>query len=70
MPNSRIQRLLARNKRIVADFIKMSNKKEKGVRKYTQDYIFAVLGEKYALSPKTIEAIVYGRVKYSGQSRD
>lgn len=33
-----------------------------GVRKYTDAYIFTVLGQKYFRSAKTIENIVYHRV--------
>jgi hypothetical protein len=36
----------------------------KGVRKYTDSYIFLKLEEDYFLKPKTIEDIVYYRTKH------
>ena len=44
------------------DYLKYTNKKYKGVRIYTDSYIFKKLSEKYYLSPATIENIVYSRI--------
>lgn len=44
------------------EYQKMISVKRKGVRMLNQDYVFAVLGEKYFRSPKTIENIIFNRV--------
>lgn len=45
------------------DYAAMIREDDKyGVRKYSDAYIFEVLGEKYFRSAKTIENIVYHRV--------
>lgn len=50
---------------IKSDFTKLSNVKEFGVQKYTNDWILAKLGDKYYKAPKTIENIVFNRTQYS-----
>lgn len=52
-----------RNEQIKKDFTKLTNKKRNGVKLYTQAVILAQLGDKYFLSPKTIEDIVFNRTK-------
>ncbi len=59
------ERIIKRNEKIVKEYLKMRDKKKYGVRIYTDEYIFSVLAEKYALSPRTIEGIVFGRIRYS-----
>ena len=46
-------------------YIKWLDKKYKGTQKYTDAYIFLVLSEKYYLSPRTIENIVFSRIGYT-----
>ncbi len=65
---SRQERIINRNKRIVKDYIRLSNKRTPaGAKIYTHDYILEKLSDKYALAPATIEAIVYDRINYSWQ---
>lgn len=45
------------------EYIQWTDRKYKGVRKFTNDFIFVKLGEKYYLKPTTIEDIIYYRVK-------
>jgi hypothetical protein len=47
---------------IKRDFVKLSNVKEFGVKKHTDDWILAKLGNKYYKAPKTIENVVFNRV--------
>ena len=47
---------------IKKDFAKYSNIKEFGVQKFTNDWVFGFLGDKYYKSPKTIENVVFNRV--------
>lgn len=44
------------------DFDKLSNVKEYGVQKYTNEYIFNKIADKYFKSVRTVENIVFGRV--------
>ncbi len=46
-------------------YVGWSDKKYKGIKKYTDAYIFLVLSERYYLSPRTIENIVFSRVGYT-----
>ena len=46
------------------DYLKMSEIKYKGVKKYSHEYILKKLSEKYYLSPATIEHIVFNRGAY------
>lgn len=43
------------------EFSKLSEVKELGVKKYSNDYILAKLAEKFYRSPRTIENIVFYR---------
>lgn len=47
-----------------ADYAKWSNKKYKGVKIYADPYIYFKLSEKYFLSPRTVEEIIFYRTKY------
>ena len=61
-------RIINRNRRIERDFLRLSAKKTaNGTPVYTHAYILEKLADKYALSPATIEAIVFGRIRYSWQ---
>ena len=46
---------------IKKEFTRLSNIKERGVQKFSIDYILATLGHKFYKSPKTIENIVFNR---------
>ncbi len=50
---------------IRSDYSKWSAKKYRGVKIYTDKYIFTKLSEKYYLSTRTIENIIFYRVGYS-----
>ncbi len=50
-------------KAIRLEFQKWEEKKYKGVRIYTERYILKILSEKFYLAPKTIENIIYYRLK-------
>lgn len=43
------------------EFDRLSNVKEYGVSKYTNQYILNKIADKFYKSPKTIENIVFGR---------
>lgn len=43
------------------EYTKLSNVREFGAKKYSDQYIFAKLGNQFYKSPKTIENIVFGR---------
>ncbi len=63
---TRQERIINRNKRIIRDFVRLSDKKTAtGVKIYTHEYILEKLADRYALSPITIEAIVFDRINYS-----
>jgi hypothetical protein len=49
---------------IKRDFEKYSKVKEFGVQKYSLQWVFAKLGDKYYKSPKTIENIVFNRTQH------
>lgn len=59
----RAARIKARNEKIVTDFLSLSEKKAKGVKIYTQEFILQKVASKYFLSTKTIEDIIYNRKK-------
>lgn len=44
------------------EYLVWLNKRKNGVRVYSDEYIFAVVAEKFYKSPKTIENIVFNRV--------
>lgn len=47
-----------RNKKIVKDFNKLADLKVNNKRKYTYDYIYETLADRYYLEASTIEKIV------------
>jgi len=49
---------------IRSEYVKWDAKRYKNTRIYTDSYIFVKLSEKYFLSPRTIEHIVFSRGKY------
>lgn len=51
-------------KAIRETYAEMINDTYKGVRKFTDAYIFVKIEEKFYLKPKTIEDIVFHRTKY------
>lgn len=53
---------IALHNEIKKEFDKLSQFKEKGVKKYSVEYVLAHLAQKYFKSPKTIENIVFNRV--------
>ncbi|WKW46726.1 hypothetical protein P3875_01245 [Myroides sp. JBRI-B21084] len=57
------EKTLKRHDDIRKDFEKMSNEKEYGVQKYNMKFILEKLGEKYYMSSKTIENIVFFRLE-------
>lgn len=62
-PKLRKKTTLAFYQAIRKDYAHMSGMDGKyGVRKYSDAYIFSILGEKYFRSPKTIENIVFHRI--------
>ncbi len=56
-------RIEQRNKAIKEDYEKLSEERYKGVRVYTEELKVTKLAEKYFLSEKWIEDIVYNRIK-------
>jgi len=64
MKNDRMYRIIKRNQKISQEFVAYTEKRYHGKRIYTNEYIFEKLADKYALSPVTIEAIVFNRIKY------
>jgi hypothetical protein len=54
---------LARHQEVKKEFEKLNGVRELGVKKYSEKYIYAKVGEKFYLSPKTVENIVWNRVK-------
>lgn len=56
---SRKQHIERRNKNIKEDFIKLSNERYGKHKKYTNDAIMLKLADKYYLSERTIEDIVF-----------
>lgn len=57
------KRLQKRNEKIRAEFLAQKEKKSDGVQIYTDDYILQKLADKYFLASKTVENIVFNRVK-------
>jgi rRNA maturation endonuclease Nob1 len=57
------KRLQKRNEKIRTEFLALKEKKSEGVQIYTDDYILQKLADKYFLAAKTIENIVFNRVK-------
>jgi rRNA maturation endonuclease Nob1 len=57
------KRLQKRNEKIRTEFLALKEKKSDGVQIYTDDYILQKLADKYFLAAKTIENIVFNRVK-------
>jgi hypothetical protein len=55
------ERTIALHDEIKKDFNKLSGVKEKGVIKYSVEYVLNSLAQKYFKSPKTIENIVFNR---------
>lgn len=49
-----------RNAAIRRDYDRMRSRKERGRIKYTVEYVIYRLSEKYYLSTRTIEKIIYG----------
>ncbi len=49
---------------IKAEFEKLQAVKEFGVQKFSIEWIFRKLGEKFYKAPKTIENIVFSRTQY------
>lgn len=60
----RIERLKNRNKRITERFIELKDKKYKNVQAYSDEKIWLMLEEEFALSQSYLEKIVFGRVSY------
>ncbi len=48
---------------IKKEFTRLSNIRERGVQKYSIDYILAEIAHKFYRSPKTIENIVFNRTQ-------
>lgn len=61
MNNSNRENTLRLHKDIKKEFEKLSNVKEKGVKKYSVDYVLSTVAFKFYRSPKTIENIVFNR---------
>lgn len=57
------KRLQKRNEKIRTEFLALKEKKSEGIQIYTDDYILQKLADKYFLAAKTIENIVFNRVK-------
>lgn len=57
------KRLQKRNEKIRTEFLALKDKKSDGVQIYTDDYILQKLADKYFLASKTVENIVFNRVK-------
>ncbi len=49
---------------IKTEFNKMLNIRAKNAQKFTTEYIINSVAEKYFKSPKTVENIVFNRIKY------
>jgi hypothetical protein len=62
--SSRKERLESRNEKIIARFLVLKEKKFQSKALYTQEAIFAMIGEEFHLSDRTVENIVFGRVNY------
>ena len=64
--NTQATRLQKRNDLIRDNFSSLTKKKYKGGKEgiYNHDAIIEMLSEKYHLSERTIEDIIYHRVKY------
>lgn len=60
----RRQRLENRNKAVKKEYNKLSEQKYKGIRLFTEEVKIHKLADKFFLSEKTIEDIVYNRLKY------
>jgi hypothetical protein len=60
----RLKRLIARNAAIKAEYEALSRKKYKNTRLYSEDAKFSMLADKFYLSERTIEDIVFDRIKY------
>lgn len=50
-------------KDVKKDFSTLSGVKEFGVKKFSVEYVLAKVANKYYKSPKTIENIVFNRIK-------
>ena len=48
---------------IKKEFLKLSDIKEYGVKKFTDDWILAKIGKQFYKAPKTVENIVFNRLK-------
>jgi len=60
----RVERLKRRNEAIKKAYTKLSDKKYKGVRVYSEDVKMTMLADQFFLSEVTIEDIIYNRTKY------
>lgn len=54
---------------IKKEFDKMSNIREFGVQKYSNDYILNFVAAKFYRASKTVENIVFNRVTYTAQTQ-
>jgi len=62
--NKRNKRLLKRNEKIVSRFVKLSDKKYKGEKLYAKKAVLVMLSTEFHLSERTIDDIVFNRIKY------
>jgi len=58
-----VARIEARNEKIKEMHDRLINEKYSGVRRFTEDYVLLKVGEAFFLSPRTVENIVYDRLK-------
>jgi hypothetical protein len=63
----RRQRLENRNKAVLNEYNKLSGKKHNGIRIFTEEVKIHMLADQFFLSEKTIEDIVYNRLKYGNE---
>lgn len=61
---NRLKRLSARNKAIKSEYTKLSDKRIKGIKVYSEEIMIYKIAEKFFLAEKTVEDIIYNRVAY------
>jgi len=61
--DKRRARLQKRNTAVKEEYEKLSEKKFKGIRLFTEEVKITKIADKFFLSEKTIEDIVYNRIK-------
>lgn len=65
----RRQRIDSRNKAVRDEYTKLSSKKIKNVKVYSEEIMILKISEKFFLAEKTVEDIIYNRLAYEKKDK-